>query len=310
MDDLLSGKTPHNISVNRNYTRSGDVLYCEWYNSALMDEQGELISIFSLALDITERKTAEEALRALNAELEQRVAERTAQLEAKNKELETFAYSVSHDLKAPLRGIDGYGRLLQEDYTAVLDEEGQSFLRNIRQATQQMGQLIDDLLIYSRLERQDVRLIPINLAALVNSLLAEQEAAIAARRVKISQIDLDTTILTDSDALSLALRNLLDNALKFTQEVSEPIVEIGCRQTEENNLLWVRDNGIGFDMKFSDRIFEIFQRLHRIEHYPGTGIGLALARKAAERLNGVVWVESESGKGTTFYLQIATIKPL
>jgi PAS domain S-box-containing protein len=304
MADLLLGATPHNLSVNRNYTRSGEVLYCEWYNSALLDDDNQLVSILSLVHDITERKQAEEQLRALNAELERRVAERTAQLEAKNKELETFAYSVSHDLKAPLRGIDGYGRLLQEEHTAVLNEEGQIFLRNIRQATQQMGRLIDDLLAYSRLERRDIRPAPINLAALVGGLLAEQQETIAARSVKINQINLDIAIQTDPDALSMALRNLIDNALKFSKETPAPAIEIGCRQTEESVQLWVRDNGIGFDPKFITRIFEIFQRLHRAEDYPGTGIGLALARKAAERMNGAAWAESEPGQGATFYLQI------
>jgi PAS domain S-box-containing protein len=304
MADLLLGATPHNLSVNRNYTRSGEVLCCEWYNSALLDDDNQLVSILSLVHDITERKQAEEQLRALNAELERRVAERTAQLEAKNKELETFAYSVSHDLKAPLRGIDGYGRLLQEEHTAVLNEEGQIFLRNIRQATQQMGRLIDDLLAYSRLERRDIRPAPINLAALVGGLLAEQQETIAARSVKINQINLDIAIQTDPDALSMALRNLIDNALKFSKETPAPAIEIGCRQTEESVQLWVRDNGIGFDPKFITRIFEIFQRLHRAEDYPGTGIGLALARKAAERMNGAAWAESEPGQGATFYLQI------
>lgn len=265
---------------------------------------GEIVGILGIVADITERKQAEAEIRQLNAELERRVAERTAQLEAKNKELETFAYSVSHDLKAPLRGIDGYGRLLQEEYAAALDDEGQTFLNNIRQATWQMGQLIDDLLLYSRLERQAVRRVPIQLAALVNDLLVEQQEAIAAGSIELKRINLDVNLRADPDALSMALRNLLDNALKFTKETPSPVIEIGCRQTEDQNRLWVRDNGIGFEMQFADRIFDIFQRLHRAEHYPGTGIGLALARKAAQRMGGVAWAESEPGQGATFYLQI------
>jgi signal transduction histidine kinase len=257
-----------------------------------------------IARDITARQRAETALRELNEALERRVLERTAELEMKNKELETFAYSVSHDLKAPLRGIDGYGRLLLEDYADSLGQEGQMFLSHIRRATALMAQLIDDLLAYSRLERQPMQPVPIRLAGLVKSLLLEQQEAIVTRQAEIIQTNLDVMLGADPDGLAVILRNLLDNALKFTKEGVSSRIEIGCRQAESSYLLWVRDNGIGFADQFQERIFDIFQRLHRPEPYPGTGIGLALVRKAASRMGGRVWAESEPEVGTTFYLQI------
>jgi PAS domain S-box-containing protein len=240
-----------------------------------------------------------------NAELEQRVAERTAQLEAKNRDLETFSYTVSHDLKAPLRGIDGYSRLLLEDHLDKLDEEGRSFLRNIRTAANQMGQLIDDLLTYSRLERRPLQTNQINPHSLAESLVAEYTAEIQQREVSLTlSIPPQATVSADPDGLTMALRNLLDNALKFTRQIEKPVIEIGGRETENTCILWVQDNGIGFDMKYHDRILEIFQRLHRVEEYPGTGIGLAIVKKAMQRMGGRIWAESELGKGATFYLEV------
>ncbi len=237
-------------------------------------------------------------------ELEQRVAERTAELAAKNRELETFTYSVSHDLKAPLRGIDGYSRLLLEDHLDQLDEEGRMFLRTIRRATDRMHQLIEDLLTYSRLERRSLTTGRIDPQALVESLIAERAEEIEERGVRVT-VDVPCAhVLADAEGLTQALRNLLENALKFTHETSEPQIEIGGRETEKSCILWVRDNGIGFDMKYHNRIFKIFERLHRQEDYPGTGVGLAIVHKALERIGGRTWAESKQGEGATFYLEI------
>lgn len=300
---VLAGERLTGVETRRR-TRNGVVIHASVSTAPVRNAAGEVTSIISVIEDVTERKEAEAALRELNDELEQRVAERTAQLQAKNKELETFAYSVSHDLKAPLRGIDGYSRFLQQDYASVIDEEGQTFLDNIRRAARQMSQLIDDLLAYSRLDRQRVRRVPVDLAQLVQTLLAEQQEAIAARAARITQNNLDVTVIADPDGLAMALRNLLDNALKFTPESRKPAIEIGCETIDKAYLIWVKDNGVGFDMQFQERIFEIFQRLHRAETYPGTGVGLALVRRAMERMGGTAWAESEPGKGATFYLQV------
>jgi signal transduction histidine kinase len=238
------------------------------------------------------------------AELEEKVAQRTAELRDINAELETFAYSVSHDLKAPLRGIDGYGRLLLQDYADKLDEDGRTFLYTIRSATQQMNQLIDDLLTYSRLERRAMTTGSLNPRLLVEMLIAERADELNARQVTPS-VDIPCgTVTAEAEGLVEALRNLLENALKFTRDVPAPRIEIGGRETDKTCILWVRDNGIGFDMQYHDRIFEIFQRLHRAEDYPGTGIGLAIVRKVMQRMGGRVWAESTPGQGATFFLEV------
>lgn len=256
----------------------------------------------ALVRDVDARKRAELALQALNEQLEQRVRDRTAELEAANAELEAFSYSVSHDLKAPLRGIDGYSRLLWEDYQDRLDEDGRFLLGSVRQATAQMHQLIDDLLAYSRLERRAVDDAEIELLPLVEGLLAERAEEIRARAVRLDLDVPDISVRADRDGLAQAFRNLLDNALRYTADVPEPRIEIRTTVEPARCVLTVRDNGIGFDMQYHDRIFEIFQRLHRQEEYPGTGIGLALVRKAMQRIGGRVWAESSPGAGATFYL--------
>lgn len=304
MGEMLSGRVPRNASRNRNRTRDGRVLHCEWYNSILLDAAGGTSSVLSLAQDVSDRVRAEEGLRTLNIELEQRVAARTAQLEAKNRELEVFTYSVSHDLKAPLRAIEGYSRLLVDDHSDALDDEAQLFLANIRQAAANMGRLIDDLLAYSRLERRPSQRSSCSLPALVDGLLSERALEIAAREVVVTRRLPDEPIVVDTPSLSIALGNLIDNALKFSAASAPPTLEIGADTTDAGTHVWVRDNGVGFDMKYSERIFDIFQRLHRAEEYPGTGIGLAIVRKSMERLGGRARAEGRPGQGATFHLEL------
>jgi len=258
----------------------------------------------SVVEDITERKQAGEALQRLNEELEGRVALRTAQLEALNKELEAFSYSVSHDLKAPLRGVDGYSQLLEKDYGGRLDDDGRLFIRNIRSSAAQMHQLIEDLLNYSRMERRALQSVSIDLPALVRAVAAERSAELERGGVQLVVELPQLSLRADRDGLAMVLRNLLENAIKFSRTSRPPVVRIGARCEAGRLLLWVSDNGIGFDMKFHDRIFDIFQRLQRAEDYPGTGVGLALVRKAAQRMEGRVWAESAPGAGAKFLLEI------
>jgi len=261
-------------------------------------------------IDITERRRADQEIRTLNIELERRVAERTAELEAKHREMESFTYSVSHDLKAPLRGIDGYSRLLESDHADKLDEEGRFFVSMIRKATSHMGDLIDDLLAYSRVERGRPQLGPVLLAPVVATVLEGVAGDLVGQAVALVRaVDADLVVLGEREGLVLALRNLLENSIKFTAGRPDRAIEIGARRAPDHALLWVRDNGPGFDMRYHDRIFEIFQRLHRAEEFPGTGVGLAIVRKAVERMNGKVWGESAKGQGATFWIRLPVPVP-
>ncbi len=256
-------------------------------------EQGEYAGDITTVTDLTERRMQEQRLQTLNAELE-----------GKNREMETFTYSVSHDLKAPLRGIDGYSRLLLEEYGPQLDDEGRRFLTTIRSATVQMNQLIQDLLAYSRLERRALSRARVGLGELVAAILHEKQLDIEERGAAVTVAIGDLTAIGDRDGIAQAVRNLIDNALKFTRDAASPRIEIAARQTGPTTVLSVKDNGIGFDMQYHDRLFGIFQRLHRAEDYAGTGVGLALVRKAMERMRGRVWAESAPGQGATFYLEM------
>jgi PAS domain S-box-containing protein len=298
---LKEGKSVRNLETKFR-TKNGHLRFL--LSSADLIELSGRKRILVASSDITERKRAEESLNRLNAELEQRVANRTAALDAKARELETFAYSVAHDLKAPLRGIEGYSRLLLEDHLERLDGEGRAFLGAIRESTERMNQLIDDLLAYSRIERRAFSAEPIELRPLVETLVEERRTEFEERRISFTMEVNGSVVIADTAGLSQALRNYLDNAIKFTSEAREPRIEVGAEETEKSCRLWVRDNGVGFDMKFHDRIFEIFQRLHPLEDYPGTGVGLAIVRKAIERMGGKVWAESEPGRGATFYLEV------
>jgi signal transduction histidine kinase len=277
--------------------------------------RGRIIGVFILVLLQTgfivvllverrRRRRAREALDRLNSELEERIAARTAALNAKSRELETFAYSVAHDLKAPLRGIDGYSRLLLEDHAADLNDESRSFVQTIHSSTEEMSQLIDDLLEYSRLERREFKSNRVELAPLITTVVEQKKREVDGPATDFIVSVNGGSVVADPNGLIQSLRNYLDNAVKFTRNVSNPRIEIGSKETPYNFVIWVRDNGVGFDMKHHDRIFDIFQRLNPSEQYPGTGIGLAIVRKAMERMGGRAWAESEPSHGATFYLTI------
>ena len=261
--------------------------------------------VFLTMTDITDRKAAAWQLQQLNTNLESRVLRRTSELLAKTRELESFCYSVSHDLKAPLRGIEGYSRLLSDDYADKLDADGRMFLGNVRQATTQMNQLIDDLLAYSQQERRTFVPARIRLRGMVEAQLARSAANLAGVRLSV-EVE-DVRVRADREGLAMALRNLIDNAIKFSARAQPPVIAIHGARVGRHCVLSVQDNGTGFDMRHYDKIFEIFQRLHRAEDYPGTGVGLALVRKAMVQMGGRVWAQSQPGAGATFYLELDAV---
>jgi len=275
-----------------------------WFEMHVFPLSGPSDGVVIVHVDITARKRAEDEIHRLNIDLEARIHERTAQLEAANQELEAFAYSVSHDLKAPLRGIDGYSRLLLNQ-AGQLDDDSRVLAENVRQGVMNMGLMIDDLLAYSRMERRALHCDLLDLRVLLAGIVADYAAEIERQGATVRlALPLTLQVRADLDGLRQALRNLLDNALKFGRAGVPVEVEMGGQAGEGVVTLWVKDNGIGIDPRFHERIFEIFQRLQRAEDYPGTGIGLAIVRKALQRMGGRVWIESAVGQGTTFFLEL------
>lgn len=264
----------------------------------------EVLLIASLLTQRRRRQRAKAALDRLNVELEGRVADRTSALAAKTRELESFTYTVAHDLRAPLRGIEGYSRLLLKNYSGQLDEEGQTLLRTICSSSDRMRRLIKDLLAYSLLEHMASAPGRLELRPFFEALVEEKRDEMEARGIKLSLHVNGGSVTTNAEGLAQALRNYLDNAIKFTRDAPHPRIELGADERDDGCRLWVRDNGVGFDMRHRERVFEIFQRLHGANDYPGTGVGLAIARKAAERIGGRTWAESVPGLGSTFYLEL------
>ncbi|HEY8932985.1 MAG TPA: ATP-binding protein, partial [Rariglobus sp.] len=259
--------------------------------------------LVGVGIDITARKRAEAKIQELNTQLEQRVVERTSQLEAANKELEAFSYSVSHDLRAPLRAVDGFSQALTEDYGAQLPEEGRSYLATIRAETQRMGQLIDDLLTFSRLSRTSLDRLPTDVGGLVRSLLKSMVAEYPGRELDIRIGELPPCE-ADMALLKQVWINLLSNALKYTRRRERTVIEIGSRTEASATVYYVKDNGAGFDMRYADKLFGVFQRLHRAEDYEGTGVGLAIVQRIVHRHGGRVWAESVVDQGATFYFTL------
>jgi PAS domain S-box-containing protein len=269
--------------------------------AALRDASGKIIGTVGAAQEITRQKEAELALREAHNNLEARVRERTIQLEAANRELESFAYSVSHDLRAPLRAIDGFSQALMEDYAGLLDEDGLDYLLRVRRASQRMGQLIDDLLMLSRLTRSEVRKEKVDLSSIAHEVADELQKMEPDRRAEF-RIEDNLILYGDSRLLRIVLENLLHNAWKFTAGERTALIELGY--TKERGEYFIRDNGVGFDMTYVDKLFGAFQRLHTQDEFEGTGIGLATVRRIIHRHGGRIRAEGFVGRGATFHFSL------
>lgn len=301
---LVEGPAPTFSTEKRYRRKDGGTLWADVRIAMVRDSPEGIDFLVLVVHDITERRRAQDEIRGLNTLLERKVADRTAQLAEANRELASFSYSVSHDLKAPLRVIDGYAQLLSEDLADRLKPDEVETFHQLRLAVRRSHALIGDILSYSRMDRLAMEVETVSLDALVGETLAEFEAELQRTGAVVHAQASGLEVRVDREGLAMTLRNLVGNAVKFSRHASPPTITIAAVRNGDRVLLTVEDNGIGFDMQYHDRIFEIFQRLERSDEYPGTGVGLALVRKAVQRMGGRVRGEGRPGKGATFFVEL------
>jgi len=283
--------------------RDGTYRHFEARGAPVLNPDGSVREWVEACTDITERKRAEEEVRKLNEQLEQRVAERTAQLQASNQELEAFTYSVSHDLRAPLRHIDGFSKLLSEEHAAALPPEAKEYVSIIRESVLHMGMLIDDLLDLARVGRKQLSMQVTGLNSLVEEVIEDLKQATPSRVIEW-RVQTLPFVECDPALMKQAFANLISNAVKFTRPRKPAVIEVGATYQDGRPVVFVRDNGVGFSMKYADKLFGVFQRLHRAEDFEGTGVGLATVQRIIRKHGGRVWAEAELDKGATFYFTL------
>jgi PAS domain S-box-containing protein len=298
--EILRTSQPLLSKVEEAPRLDGFTVWVDTTKVPIRDANGCVTGLFGISRDITRRKQAEDAIRRLNAELESR----TIELSATNKELEAFSYSVSHDLRAPLRSIDGFSQALLEDYHHLLDEPGKDFLNRIRSSTQRMAQLIDDLIELSRVTRAEVRPEAVNLSAIAKAMAEELRTSEPGRRVEFSIAE-NLLAQGDEHLLRVAMDNLIRNAWKFTSKRPSARIEVGTAGREDNHMVYfVRDDGAGFEMDHAQKLFSPFQRLHSMAEFSGTGVGLATVQRIVHRHGGRVWAEGQVDRGACFYFTL------
>jgi len=291
-------RVARDIPVRR---KDGSVFFADISSgSVTLSDRDYLVGVFR---DVTERKQAEEEIRKLNAALERRVEQRTAELRSANQELQAFAYSVSHDLRAPLRGMESFANALLEDYADRLDQDGHEYCRHIIDSASRMDVLINDLLAYSRLGRTELRMHAVSLERAVREAIRQLESDVEERRARVAVEGSFPHVTAHYSTLVQVLANLISNAIKFVAPSVRPAVRIRTESRDRSVRLWVEDNGIGIDDEYQERIFRVFDRLHGVESYPGTGIGLAIVSRAVNRLGGTYGVESSAGTGSRFWVE-------
>jgi len=273
----------------------------------LKDANHDVYAMCGISTDITPMKQAEEQVRQLNLGLEQRILERTRDLEASNRELESYSYSIAHDLRTPLRAIVSFSQILQHDLEGKLTAEDNDSLDRVVNAGKYMSELINDMLGMGQVSRMEMHRVTVDLSELVRSCIERSRGINWTNQVKI-RIQDGIEADCDQKLMKIMLQNLLDNAYKYSTQVSEPVIEFGARQIENEKVYFIIDNGIGFDMRYAEKVFGAFQRLHGKDEYSGTGIGLATVQRIVHRHGGRIWAESEPGKGAAFYFTLKTVQ--
>jgi PAS domain S-box-containing protein len=301
LGDILKGEKVQDLATRR-ITKHGKLIDVLFSAAIIMNSGNDLRSIAITERDITERKLADEQIRQLNADLQTNVL----QLELTNKELESFSYSISHDLRAPLRALSGYSKMIEKDYLPVLDEEAKRLLGNIQANAKKMGMLIDDLLAFSRLGRKEVQKSEIDIEKMVESVLTEADKS--TKHHASIQVDPLPPADADYSLLNQVWVNLISNAIKYSSKKDEPKIRIGAEDSETEIIYYIKDNGSGFDMNYVHKLFGVFQRLHHPDEFEGTGVGLAIVHRIITKHGGKIWVKAKMNEGATFYFTIPKTK--